>query len=111
MHRPASSAACKERSMRTLARPARKFLTLLTVALVAVLVTLAGGPSPASADTAGHARRHLTVATYNLYLGADLNPLFSATTEQELIQRAGEAYAHVVQTDFPSRAEAVARQL
>ncbi|HXQ57792.1 MAG TPA: endonuclease/exonuclease/phosphatase family protein, partial [Actinomycetes bacterium] len=63
------------------------------------------------ADPPRHAQRQLTVATYNLYLGADLTPLFSASSPQELVQRAGQIYAHVVKTDFPSRAEAIAKLL
>ncbi|HZD69290.1 MAG TPA: endonuclease/exonuclease/phosphatase family protein [Actinomycetes bacterium] len=69
------------------------------------------GPRAAWADPAGHAQRRLTVASYNLYLGADLTPLFSASSPQELVQLAGQIYANVVRTDFPSRAEAIARLL
>jgi endonuclease/exonuclease/phosphatase family metal-dependent hydrolase len=80
-----------------------------TVLLLAVLMGLgAVGLRPAWADPPQHAQRHLTIATYNLYLGADLTPLFSASSPQELIQRAGQIYANVVTTDFPSRAEAIA---
>ncbi len=53
----------------------------------------------------------LTVASYNLYLGSDLIPLFYALTEAQLRERAAEVYAHVQQTDFPSRADAVAAQI
>lgn len=54
--------------------------------LLAVLVGLgAVGPRPAWADPPRHAQRQLTVATYNLYLGADLTPLFSASSPQELV--------------------------
>jgi hypothetical protein len=82
------------------------------VLLLAVLVGLGVlGPRPAWADPPQHAQRHLTVATYNLYLGADLTPLFSAASPQELVQRAGQIYANVVKTDFPSRAEAIAKLL
>ena len=59
----------------------------------------------------GQAQRRLGVATYNLYLGADFTPLFTATSQEQLVQRAGQVYANVVKTDFPSRAEAVARLL
>jgi endonuclease/exonuclease/phosphatase family metal-dependent hydrolase len=83
-----------------------------TVLLLAILVGLGPmGLRPAWADPPRHAQRHLTVATYNLYLGADLTPLFSASTPQELVQRAGQIYANVVRTDFPSRAEAIAKLL
>ena len=78
--------------------------------LLAVLVGLgAVGLRPAWANPPQHAQRHLTVATYNLYLGADLTPLFSASSPQELVQRAGQIYTNVIRTDFPSRAEAIAK--
>jgi hypothetical protein len=77
--------------------------------LLAVLVGLGAiGLRPAWADPPQRAQLHLTVATYNLYLGADLTPLFSASSPQELVQRAGQVYANVVRTDVPSRAEAIA---
>jgi endonuclease/exonuclease/phosphatase family metal-dependent hydrolase len=83
-----------------------------TVLLLAVLIGLgAVGLRPAWGDPPQHAQRQLTVATYNLYLGADLTPPFSASTPQELVQRAGQVYANVVRTDFPSRAEAIAKLL
>jgi endonuclease/exonuclease/phosphatase family metal-dependent hydrolase len=58
----------------------------------------------------GHAHRHgrLSVATYNIYLGADLNPLFRASTPVELAQAAASVYAQMERTDFPRRAEAIA---
>jgi endonuclease/exonuclease/phosphatase family metal-dependent hydrolase len=83
-----------------------------TVLLLAVVVGLgAVGLRPAWGDPPQHVQRHLTVATYNLYLGADLTPLFSASSPQELVLRAGQVYANVVKTDFPSRAEAIAKLL
>jgi endonuclease/exonuclease/phosphatase family metal-dependent hydrolase len=83
-----------------------------TVLLLAVLMALGAlGLRPAWGGPPQHAQRRLTVASYNLYLGADLTPLFTAPTPQELVQRAGQIYANVVRTDFPSRAEAIARLL
>ena len=80
--------------------------------LLAGLVGLgAVGLRPAWADPPQPAQRHLRVATYNLYLGADLTPLFTAASPQELIQRASQIYSNVVKTDFPSRAEAIAKLL
>jgi endonuclease/exonuclease/phosphatase (EEP) superfamily protein YafD len=82
------------------------------VALLATTVVVGVmGLRPAWADPPRVAQRQLTVATYNLYLGADLTPLFSATTQAELVQRAGQVYANVVKTDFPARAEAIAELL
>jgi len=79
--------------------------------LVTTVVVGVMGLRPAWADPPRLAQRQLTVATYNLYLGADLTPLFSATTQAELVQRAGQVYANVVKTDFPARAEAIAELL
>ncbi len=82
------------------------------VLLFALLIDFASGELwAAGAGPSGHARGRLTVATYNLYLGADLTPIFSASSEEELVRRAGEAYAQMVRTDFPSRAQAIAKLL
>jgi endonuclease/exonuclease/phosphatase family metal-dependent hydrolase len=69
------------------------------------------GLRPAWADPPRLAQRQLTAVSYNLYLGADLTPLFSATSPAELVQRAGQIYTNMVKTDFPARAEAIAELL
>jgi endonuclease/exonuclease/phosphatase family metal-dependent hydrolase len=79
--------------------------------LAATIVVGVIGPLPAWANPPPLAQRQLTVASYNLYLGADLTRLFSATNQAELVQRAGQIYANVVKTDFPARAEAIAELL
>src|SRR6266545_4492298 len=93
--------------MRTVGWRVRTAVVLLgmTIALGAV------GLRPAWADPPRLAQRQLTAASYNLYLGADLTPLFSATSPADLVQRAGQVYANVVKTDFPARAEAIAELL
>lgn len=48
--------------------------------------------------------------TQNLYLGANLQPLFGKSGA-DLINEAAKAYAHVVQTNFPARAQAIAREI
>ncbi|MEE6258084.1 endonuclease/exonuclease/phosphatase family protein [Plantactinospora sonchi] len=83
----------------------RRFRTLL--AAVAVVATALGPATPVQADNP----RRLTVATYNVYQGADLTVLFTAPTLPELVERAGLAYQQVVATDFPARARAIARLL
>ena len=60
-----------------------------------------GAPRPVSAVT-------MDVGVYNVYLGADLTPLFGATSLPDLIARAGALYAEMERTDFPQRAEAIA---
>lgn len=83
---------------------ARRWAALLVaVGLVAAPLGLA---APAQAGT-----RQPRVATYNIYQGADLTPLATAQTPQELVARAGIAYDQVVATDFPSRARAISRLL
>jgi len=49
--------------------------------------------------------------TYNLYLGADLAPLFAAPPGPGPVAAAGQVYNQVVQTDFPARAEVIAREI
>lgn len=84
---------------------------LVTALAAATALSLA----PASGASAG-ADRDLPlfsadVATYNVYLGATLDPLFTATTPQELVRLAGEVYAAVEATDFTERAGAIAGQI
>ncbi len=51
------------------------------------------------------------VATYNLYLGADLSLLFDATSAGELDERSARVAGQLAVTDFARRAPAVARVL
>ena len=51
------------------------------------------------------------VATYNLYLGADLTVVFAATDEADLARRTDLVHDQVLATDFVARAAAVARLL
>jgi endonuclease/exonuclease/phosphatase family metal-dependent hydrolase len=53
----------------------------------------------------------LTVATYNVYLGADLALLFGASTLDELTDRARTVEHQLLATDFAQRAVAIARIL
>jgi len=64
-------------------------------------------PEPGTAHTGGSLR----VATYNVYLGADLEPLFGAASPQALIDAAAAAYRQVERTDFRRRAPAIAEVL
>jgi hypothetical protein len=51
----------------------------------------------------------LTVATYNVYLGADLALLFAATDIDQLAERIGLVREQLAATDFAQRARACAR--
>lgn len=81
-------------------------ITALLVATGLLSATL-GMASPGQADADRHG--NVDVATYNIYQGTDLAPLFTAPNLPELVRRAGIAYGQVVATDFPARARAIAR--
>lgn len=51
------------------------------------------------------------VATYNLYLGADMTVIFRVGSPEELAGQARAVLDQVVATDFPARAAAIARIL
>ena len=83
----------------------------LRVALVAVAVALGVSAGPAGSAAAaghGHGPRPVTVQSYNLYLGANLQPLFGATPET-VAGLAQDVWDHVEQVDFRTRARAIAR--
>jgi endonuclease/exonuclease/phosphatase family metal-dependent hydrolase len=87
---------------------ARSALAALLVAAFA-LVT---GPVPASATAPAQAERRFTVMTYNVYLGANLQPLFAPVSDPlELILRAKDIFDHLDKVDFNVRAVAIAKQI
>jgi hypothetical protein len=47
------------------------------------------------------------VATYNVYLGADLTKIFAATSPEHLRALAAEVFGDVAATDFPQRARGI----
>lgn len=85
----------------------RETLRRAVLIALAVLLSTTMAPVRAGASPPTTAQRQFTVMTYNLYLGADLTPLFGKSGI-ELVQAAATAFAHVAQTDFPARAEAIA---
>lgn len=82
----------------------------LVVAVVAILFTLGASPAIADSTAAEHSQPRFVVMTQNLYLGANLQPLFGKSG-LDLIRTAAATYAHVVQTDFPHRAQAIAEEI
>lgn len=52
----------------------------------------------------------LSVMTWNIYLGADLTPIFTASPEQ-IPQRVTEVFRQFLATNFPERAKAIANQI
>jgi len=84
----------------------------LRSALAAVLITgllVATGLAPASATPP--VRPTATVMTYNVYLGANLQPLFGENNLVRLIQKAAAILAHFDTVDFRIRAVAIAHQI
>jgi hypothetical protein len=53
---------------------------------------------------------HLSFLTWNLYLGADLSPLFTATPAQ-IPQRVTEVFRQFLATNFPIRVKAIAGEI
>jgi endonuclease/exonuclease/phosphatase family metal-dependent hydrolase len=92
----------------TASRTQRWRITIGAVAATAVLAGAGVAPGAASAVPAPAPAVAMDVGVYNIYLGADLTPLFGATSLPDLIARAGEIYAEMVRTDFPQRAQAIA---
>jgi endonuclease/exonuclease/phosphatase family metal-dependent hydrolase len=74
-----------------------------TVAILATMALTVLPAGPTRADTSPQLR----VMTYNLYLGANLVPIFFAPPDQVLAE-VKEAWHHVRATNFRLRAEAIA---
>jgi endonuclease/exonuclease/phosphatase family metal-dependent hydrolase len=53
----------------------------------------------------------LTLMTQNLYLGADLSPIFVATTPQEFVAAVGSAYNKIQASNFVERANSIANEI
>ena len=80
-------------------------------ALAATLaVGLAGAPAQA-AKRGGKKHDDVTLMTRNLYLGADLTRIFTATTLQQVADEAGKTLNIVEANNFPLRARALAREI
>jgi hypothetical protein len=62
-----------------------------------------------AASVAGSPR--LTVMTQNLYIGADLTNLFSASSPSQFFDRMADAFVQVKATNFRKRAAAIADQI
>ena len=53
----------------------------------------------------------LTLMTWNVYLGADLSPIFAATTPQEFVAAVGAAYNRIQASNFVERANSIADEI
>jgi endonuclease/exonuclease/phosphatase family metal-dependent hydrolase len=64
---------------------------------------------PSAAQAKSHA--YVTVMSRNLYLGADIIQLATATDEASMEQKVQQLYATVQQTNFPVRAKRIAQEI
>ncbi|WP_432663667.1 endonuclease/exonuclease/phosphatase family protein [Wukongibacter baidiensis] len=55
-------------------------------------------------------RKRLSIITWNIYFGADLNPLIN-TTPEEVPEAVTEVFNQFKQTNFPARAKSIAKQI
>ncbi|MGH2982427.1 MAG: endonuclease/exonuclease/phosphatase family protein [Solirubrobacterales bacterium] len=87
--------------------PVAAALALIAVLLMCLL------PSAALAHGKGHHKKSdkVRVMTRNVYLGADLGPGLAATTPAEFFAANGGILRQVTRTNFPLRAEALAREI
>jgi endonuclease/exonuclease/phosphatase family metal-dependent hydrolase len=84
--------------------------TRSVVAALASLALFAASPIQAQAAPTDQSDR-LQVMTYNVYLGANLQPLFGIQDPMVLMKAVGDIYAHIHKVDFRVRARAIARQI
>jgi endonuclease/exonuclease/phosphatase family metal-dependent hydrolase len=77
------------------------------VLIAVATVALSFVPATVSAEMNAKAPREFRAMTQNLYLGANLTPIFGATGA-DLIIAGAAIYDHMLQVDFPARAEAIA---
>jgi hypothetical protein len=77
-----------------------------TLVVLASLVSV--GPGTASTEAAGG---ELTVMTWNLDFGTDLDPIVAATTELEFVTAVAAGFTQAQATDFPGRAKAWANEI
>lgn len=110
-------------NVRTTARAAwpRVLVLLLAALLLATSAPASAAPGRAAppphassgAAPPPHAQtdRELTVMTRNLYLGAELGPIFAATSAEALVGAVSATYAAALASDFPGRAELLADEI
>jgi hypothetical protein len=89
--------------LRTIARGARPCLILLFLFAFVTLPQLALAADPV--------KRPVKVMTRNLYLGASLTPAIQATTPLQLALAGTQIWNTVLATDFPTRAELLAKEI
>jgi len=77
---------------------------VLVIALVASSLTVHAAAPVASNGS-------ITLMTYNLYLGAALDPLLNASTPSDIPGLVAQVYTTILSSQFPCRAEAIADEI
>lgn len=90
----------------------RKLLLTLIIIVLVLLPTAAVSTTSAKASSPARGNvRPVKVMTRNLDIGADLTPLASATSLQDLAVKAAQIFGRVQATDFPARAKVLAKEI
>lgn len=92
--------------MHTNCMPPRHALAALLAFMAIVAIA-----SAAEAKRSGPNNPNVSVMTRNLYLGTDLLAIATAPTLAEFEQRATAGFEQVQATDFPARAQSIAREV
>jgi endonuclease/exonuclease/phosphatase family metal-dependent hydrolase len=98
-------------------RTQRSFAASAVVRFLVLILTLGTGSHWAYAEQAGvGGKRDIDVMTLNLYLGADLSPLSTLNPSDpdfnvKFLTGVVTIYGHIVASNFPTRAEAIAREV
>lgn len=90
---------------------ARAAVLLLVGLLLATAAPASAVPGKGAPPAQAQADRELTVMTRNLYLGAELGPIFDAASGPELLLAATTTYGAALASDFPGRAELLADEI
>ena len=89
----------------------RKLLgTFIILALLLLPVGFVTAKSLSAPGPGGNSRP-VKVMTRNLYLGADLLPVASATSLSDLMKRVAQVFGKVQATDFPARTKVLAQEI
>ena len=95
----------------------KRVLVIVISALLALMTAMpmASGQSPSTGQsTNGNEDQEIKVMTYNLYLGAHLDTVAKAAASGDqtaLIRAVTNAWNNVVATNFPERADALAKEI
>ena len=86
-----------------------KYKIILPVLMLAVCVITSCENDPSTAPS--QAEEPISVMTWNIYVGTDVDKILAAQNPQEVPVLAAEAFQLLLATNFAERAEAIAKQI